>query len=194
MERTFLTIFDQNFVPWKFNPRNSNYEPDESNRQYVKSITLQQNTPEPTNGTRPASTIDESYTLSMPASGEVVITANSSIGLSYGLTTFSQLFFQHSDGGAYTKLAPVTIKDAPKFTHRGLNMDTSRNFFSVMDILRTLDAMAFTKMNRFVGLICHKYPRILTSGSIGTLRMLRAGLWKFQLSQSYRQRVHMLQA
>jgi len=150
VQRTFITIFKQNFVPWKFNPRNSEYQPDSSNRQYVKSISLQQKVADPNNVTKPTSPVDESYTLSMPTSGEVVITANTSIGLSYGLTTFSQLFFEHSDGGAYTKLAPVTISDAPKFTHRGLNMDTSRNFFPIADIFRTLDAMAFTKMNRFV--------------------------------------------
>jgi len=151
VERAMITIFEQNFVPWKFNPRNSDYEPDTGNRQYVKSIKLQQNQADPTDGMKSSSPIDESYTLSMPTSGDVVITANSSIGLSYGLTTFSQLFFLHSDGGAYTKLAPVTISDAPKFTHRGLNMDTARNFFPIADVLRTLDAMAFTKMNFFVG-------------------------------------------
>jgi len=151
VQRTLTTIFQQNFVPWKFNPRNSDYEPDTATRQYIKSITLHQNTADPANITKPSSPVDESYTLSVPISGEVIITANSSIGLSYGLTTFSQLFFKHSDGSVYTKLAPVTISDAPKFTHRGLNMDTARNFFPVADVLRTLDAMAFTKMNRFVG-------------------------------------------
>ncbi|KAK5321638.1 Glucosamine-6-phosphate isomerase (Glucosamine-6-phosphate deaminase) (GNPDA) (GlcN6P deaminase) [Exophiala xenobiotica] len=107
VERAVITIFEQNFVPWKFNPRNSNYDPDTGNRQHVKSVKLQQNQADPTNGMKASSPTDESYTLSMPTSGDVVITANSSIGLSYGLTTFSQLFFLHSDGGAYTKLAPV---------------------------------------------------------------------------------------
>lgn len=150
VERTFITIFELNFVPWKFNPRKSNYEPDAGSRQYIKSITLQQNGADPGNVAKPSSPVDESYTLTVPTSGEVLITANSSVGLSYGLTTFSQLFFWHSDGGAYTNLAPVEVSDAPKFAHRGLNMDTSRNFFAIADILRTLDAMAFTKMNRFV--------------------------------------------
>lgn len=170
-----ITIFEQSFVPWKFNPRNSDYEPDTGNRQYVKSVTLQQNQADPANGMKSSSPIDESYTLSMPTSGDVVITANSSIGLSYGLTTFSQLFFQHSDGGAYTKLAPVTISDGPKFTHRGLNMDTARNFFPVADVLRTLDAMAFTKMNFFVGQNLGTKAFMLTLKSTGTSQMLKAG-------------------
>lgn len=148
VQRTFATIFQQNFVPWKFNPRNSNYEPNASDGTLIKSITLHQNGVWSPNTTKASSPMDESYTLSVPLSGEVVITANTSIGLAYGLTTFSQLFFQHSKGGVYTKLAPVTVSDAPKFAHRGLNMDTSRNYFSTADIKRTLDAMAFTKMNR----------------------------------------------
>lgn len=147
IQRTWATIYAQNFVPWKFNPRNSNYEPDHSNGTHITSIKLKQNQPDPANITRSTIPIDESYTLSVPTSGEVLVTANTSIGLSYGLTTFSQLFFKHSMGGTYTKLAPVEISDAPKFQHRGLNMDTARNYFSTDDIKRTLDAMAFTKMN-----------------------------------------------
>lgn len=148
VDRAFNTIFNQNFVPWKFNPRNSDYEPSQVNQRFVNSIVLLQNEADPTNVTRPSEAVDESYTLSVPTSGQVLITANTSIGLSYGLTTFSQLFFQHSKGGFYTQLAPVNISDAPMFTHRGLNMDTARNYFSVDDVKRTLDAMAFTKMNR----------------------------------------------
>lgn len=148
VQRTLITIFQQNFVPWKFNPRNTNYEPTQNGEQCIRSITLQQNAADPTNITKATSSVDESYTLSVPLSGEVTITANSSIGISYGLTTFSQLFFQHSQGGVYTKLAPVEIYDKPMFSHRGLNMDTARNYFPVADIKRTLDAMAYTKMNR----------------------------------------------
>jgi len=149
VQRTLRTILQQNFVPWKFNPRNSDYEPSCTNQQFISSITLQQNMADPADIVKPSSVIDESYILSVASSGEVTVTANTSIGLSYGLTTFSQLFFQHSINGSYTKLAPVTISDAPKFAYRSLNLDTSRNYFSVADIKRTLDAMAFTKMNRF---------------------------------------------
>ena len=148
IQRAFSTIFDTNFVPWKFNPRTSSYEPTLSDNGYITSITLRQNEIDPTEIGSGHSAPDESYTVSMPLSGHVLITANSSVGLSYGLTTFSQLFFQHSKGGAYTQLAPTMIVDAPMFSHRGLNLDTSRNFFSVADLKRTLDAMAFTKLNR----------------------------------------------
>lgn len=147
VQRTLATIFNQNFVPWKFNPRNSDFEPALENQQYIQSVTLQLNGAESQQSNQSTSPVDESYTLSVPSSGEVTITANSSVGLSYGLTTFSQLFFQHTQGGVYTKLAPVEIYDTPKFQHRGMNMDTARNYFPVSKIKQTLDAMAFTKMN-----------------------------------------------
>lgn len=146
-QRTLDTLFKSNFVPWRFHPRNSDWEP-QPNGHTIKSIALSQLRPDPANITQSIASIDESYTLSVPLSGQVVITANSSIGLSYGLTTFSQLFFQHSRGGVYSPLAPFEVYDSPMFSHRGLNMDTARNFFPVADVKRTLDAMAFTKMNR----------------------------------------------
>lgn len=84
----------------------------------------------------------------MTTSGAVTITAVSSIGLLHGLTTFTQLFYEHTDGCVYTTLAPVAITDAPKFQHRGLNIDTSRTFKPVVDIYRTIDALSYNKFNR----------------------------------------------
>jgi hexosaminidase len=48
----------------------------------------------------------------------------------------------------YTPFAPVSIKDAPLFIHRGLNLDVARAFYPIPSIERTIDAMAYTKMNR----------------------------------------------
>jgi hexosaminidase len=137
-------------VPWKFHPRNSDFEPSTDNKRLVTSITLEQLAADPPNVVKPlAGEVDESYTLSLAEDGGATITANSSIGIARGLTTFTQLFFKHSNGGAYTTLAPVEISDSPKFSHRGLNMDVSRNFFPVADIKRTIDAAAYNKLNRF---------------------------------------------
>lgn len=71
--------------------------------------------------------------------------------------------------GLFIPETPIHIEDSPRFTHRGLmlgmflhttescqyiltldcvaGVDTSRNYFPVRDILRTLDAMAYNKMN-----------------------------------------------
>ena len=137
-------------MPWKFHPRNANFEPSTSNKQYISVVNLVQN------GTDPANLlsaldgdVDESYSLELTTSGTVTITASTSIGIVRGLTTFSQLFFEHSAGGSYTNLAPVSIQDAPKFAHRGLNMDVARSWFEVSDIKRMIDAVAFSKFNRF---------------------------------------------
>jgi hexosaminidase len=97
-----------------------------------------------------AGEIDESYTLTLTTNGIATIAANSSVGIARGLTSFTQLFYAHSDGDfIYTPLAPVEIYDAPKFQHRGINLDVSRNWFSVSDIKRQIDAVAYNKMNRF---------------------------------------------
>lgn len=150
IRRTYNTIFSQNFVPWKFHPRNSPFEPspDASSRITITTVALiqtalDQTVPKLSVG----GSINESYTLQVTAKGKATITAPSSLGIAHGLTTFTQLFFAHSSGSIYTDLAPVKIQDAPKFSHRGLNLDVSRSFYAVADILRTIDALAYNKFN-----------------------------------------------
>ncbi|KAJ1643510.1 Glucosamine-6-phosphate isomerase (Glucosamine-6-phosphate deaminase) (GNPDA) (GlcN6P deaminase) [Coemansia asiatica] len=89
---------------------------------------------------------DESYTLEVPIEGKAVISAKTPFGAVRGLETFSQLIVANS-GRKIIKNAPVRIVDAPKFPHRGILLDTSRNFYHVDAILRTLDAMAYNKLN-----------------------------------------------
>lgn len=89
----------------------------------------------------------EGYTLTVPADGSTaVLTANSTLGLFRGLTTFGQLWYE-LNGYTYTLTAPISITDAPAYPYRGLMLDTARNFFPVADIKRTLDAMSWVKMN-----------------------------------------------
>ncbi|KAJ2626562.1 Glucosamine-6-phosphate isomerase (Glucosamine-6-phosphate deaminase) (GNPDA) (GlcN6P deaminase), partial [Coemansia sp. RSA 1287] len=45
------------------------------------------------------------------------------------------------------KNAPVKTNNTPKFVYRGILLDTSRNFYHVDSILRTLDAMSYNKLN-----------------------------------------------
>ncbi|KAF4617318.1 hypothetical protein D9613_005806 [Agrocybe pediades] len=94
----------------------------------------------------------EGYSLSLPSTngGTATITANSSLGLFRGLTTFEQLFYDDGTGVTYAYQAPVTIKnDSPAYPWRGFMLDTARNFFAVSDIKRTLDAMRMVKMSQF---------------------------------------------
>lgn len=112
---------------------------------------ITQNGADPKNAFKPlAGQVDESYSLSIIESGLVHITAATSYGVLHGLETFSQLFYQHSrsDSSVYTPYAPVTIKDKPKFPHRGLNLDVARAFYPKVYIERTIDALAWNKFNR----------------------------------------------
>ncbi|KAJ7681482.1 beta-hexosaminidase [Mycena rosella] len=92
----------------------------------------------------------EGYTLSIPSDGKpAVLSANSTLGLFRGLTTFSQ-FWYDLNGVTYTNVGPVSIvKDVPAYPYRGFMLDTARNFFPVSDIKRTLDAMSWVKINTF---------------------------------------------
>ncbi len=144
-------IFTDQFIPWKFHLRNTDFEPSSSApKTYINSVSVQQNATDPVNVHKPlAGAVDESYTLSISTDGRVSITSVSSIGILYALETFTQLFYQHSgNAGVYTPYAPVTIVDSPKFPHRGLNLDVARNYYSPSDIMRTLDALSWNKFNR----------------------------------------------
>lgn len=146
---TYTTLFENGISAWKFNPRMSDFEPapNASGTVYITSIQLQQNASDPADIMKPTvGSVDESYTLSVSSAGEVLITGMSSLGLAHGLTTFTQLFFSHSAGSVYTKLAPVEISDKPMFPWRGLNIDCSRTFKPVSDLKLMIDALAYNKM------------------------------------------------
>lgn len=147
---TWDTIFKQGFYPWKFHSRGWE-EPVQGERaKYIDRVELRLLASDPEDVAKArVGDVDESYTLSVTGAGVASIAANSSIGIARGLTTFTQLFFQSSDGKrSYTPLAPVAITDEPLFEHRGINLDVSRTFIPVPDIKRQIDAVAYSKMNR----------------------------------------------
>lgn len=93
--------------------------------------------------------LDESYSLNVPAhGGAATLAAETWVGALRGLETFSQLVV--SGNGRKNLVAhTVNISDFPSFGHRGLLLDTSRNYYPTTDILRTIDGMAYNKMNVF---------------------------------------------
>ncbi|KIJ05229.1 glycoside hydrolase family 20 protein, partial [Paxillus involutus ATCC 200175] len=102
-----------------------------------------------TESVKPLGTRSEEYTLTVPEDGScATLTANSTLGLYRGLTTFGQLWYYYG-GVTYTLIAPIDITDAPAYPFRGFALDTSRNFFPVADLTRTLDAMSWVKINTF---------------------------------------------
>ncbi|RYP80335.1 hypothetical protein DL769_002515 [Monosporascus sp. CRB-8-3] len=150
VSRTMKAILKDTFVPWMLYDRLALEETEPSTsaeKTFITSITIAQN------GTEKSSKsligdVDESYKLSVSGAGEVKIHAVSSIGVLRALESFSQLFFQHSEGGVYTTMAPVDITDKPQYEHRGILFDVSRYYFSIEAIYRTIDAMAWNKLNR----------------------------------------------
>ncbi|KAI1311281.1 hypothetical protein EDD11_003527 [Mortierella claussenii] len=82
---------------------------------------------------------------------KAVIRAKSLYGALHGLETFAQLV-THSpdnDGNREITRTPILIHDRPLFPHRGLLIDSSRNFLSLAALYRTIDAMAMNKLNVF---------------------------------------------
>ena len=142
-ERMKRNVFNRSFVPRKFHPRSAPFEPSiNGSKQYIKEIRISESASEDME--------DEAYALDLGEDGKVMIRIGASIGGLRALESFAQLFFVHSDPdiGSYTPYAPTSIEDSPAFTHRGLNLDISRNWIPPADVMRTIEAMAATKLNR----------------------------------------------
>ncbi|XP_057512644.1 beta-hexosaminidase 2-like [Actinidia eriantha] len=106
--------------------------------------------------------VNESYTLSIPAAGAYAsIAAETPWGAMRGLETFSQLVW----GNPARVASGIFIEDFPIFEHRGVMLDTSRNFYAVDDILRTIRAMSENKLNVFHWHITdsHSFPLVVES-------------------------------
>ena len=88
---------------------------------------------------------DESYQLNVTPAGAELI-APTTLGVMRGLQTFLQLVQVTPQGFA----APaVTIQDKPRFTWRGLMIDSGRHFMPLEVLKRNLDGMAAVKLNVF---------------------------------------------
>ncbi|KAJ4972215.1 hypothetical protein NE237_005314 [Protea cynaroides] len=106
--------------------------------------------------------VDESYTLSIPTVGSSAnLTAKTVWGAMRGLETFSQLVW----GDPPLVARGLDVWDAPMFGHRGVMLDTSRNYYGVEDIVRTIQAMSANKLNVFHWHITdsHSFPLVLPS-------------------------------
>jgi hexosaminidase len=153
INRAFKTIFSDKFTPWKLHPRNqlASFEPAASDtKTFIKTLSITQTLVDNSSSFKPvAGQLDESYTLTVGEDGFASIVGASYVGILRALETFTQLFYLHSSkSGIYSNLCPVKIIDKPKFPHRGLNLDVSRNWFPKSDILRTIDALAWNKFSR----------------------------------------------
>jgi hexosaminidase len=94
---------------------------------------------------------DEGYELTISPDA-VKLTGFQPAGLFRGVQTLRQLLppaieSQTAQPGPWT-IPAVTIRDYPRFAWRGAMLDVARHFFSVQDVERFIDLLAYYKMNR----------------------------------------------
>lgn len=94
----------------------------------------------------------EGYTL-VSTTKAVIVSANTTAGLFYGIQTLVQLLPKEIEAKAVTKsswtIPAVKITDYPRFAWRGIMFDVSRNFFSKEDVKKYIDQLARMKYNTF---------------------------------------------
>ena len=88
---------------------------------------------------------DESYRLEIADSG-ARLSAPTTLGVMRGLQTFLQLVHTTAEGFA---VPAVSIEDSPRFSWRGLMIDSGRHFIPLDVLKRNLDGMAAVKLNVF---------------------------------------------
>ena len=77
---------------------------------------------------------------------QAVVTAGSPAGLFYALQTLKQVIV---NDGKYVYFPTGEIRDAPEYEYRGMMLDVARHFFTVDEIKKTIDYLAFYKLNYF---------------------------------------------
>lgn len=88
----------------------------------------------------------EGYELSVTDS-VVTVKSPTVAGIFYGLQTIRQLLPASSAAGEQPLLANGIIRDHPRFAIRGSMLDVARHFFSVADVKRYIDLLAYYKLN-----------------------------------------------
>ena len=162
---------EQGFVPRKFYPREAQFEPVANDaKRYIERLVIDEDSRHSL-GYLEHQDKSEAYTLEVTENGEALIKTASPLGGLRALETFTQLFFAHSSplSGCYTPHAPIFIKDIPRFEHRGLNMDISRNWIPQTDPMRTIEAIEDNKLNRLT------FTQQMLS--LGLLRSLPSQIW-----------------
>ena len=92
---------------------------------------------------------EEEYELLIDEN-HIEISAFQPQGMLHGIQTLRQLFitaFQTGEKREKWYLPALTIKDSPKFQHRGLLLDVCRHFFDKEVVKKYLDALSYYKMN-----------------------------------------------
>jgi hexosaminidase len=94
----------------------------------------------------------------------VTITAQTFFGARHAIETLSQIMAWDDSLESMIMLTAANISDSPAFVHRGLLIDTSRNFVAVPVIKKIIDAMSYDKLNVFHWHLTdtHSFPFVST--------------------------------
>lgn len=94
---------------------------------------------------------EEGYQLEVSRQG-IELSAHSRTGLFYGVQTLRQLLparvEARSEQPGPWQVAGGTIRDMPRYEHRGAMLDVSRHFFTVGQVKRYIDQLALYKINK----------------------------------------------
>jgi hexosaminidase len=102
---------------------------------------------DPASTPKMAPSSDESYELSVDGKGACKIASNEVWGAIRALETLSQLFVRNSDNTITTSYIPISVADSPRFSHRGVLIDTSRHYLPVATITSLIDSLPIAKFN-----------------------------------------------
>jgi len=91
--------------------------------------------------------MDESYSLAIN-NGSSVLESKSVWGILRGLESFSQLLTWAGDGSGL-RINHTTVLDEPRFSWRGLLIDTSRHYINPMTLFQIIEGMSYNKLNVF---------------------------------------------
>jgi len=145
-------------------PKRSSYNQDqqtwhskmrEENDMYrgvLERVDIVMNNPRGCEERYPSLDMDESYEIKVDALDKphvAQIVSFSVWGVLRGLETFSQLVYTADEHGGTYQINSTKILDSPRFSHRGILIDSSRHFLSKRVILDNLDLMEMNKMNVF---------------------------------------------
>jgi len=126
--------------------------------------------------TKPGNNADEeAYSLEIKPTG-VKISAATSKGIFYGITSLLQIARTSEVKNGTVAINCFIIVDQPRYAWRGLLLDESRHFWGKQTVKELLDWMAFYKLNKFHWHLTDEpawrmevkaYPLLTLTGGIG---------------------------
>lgn len=90
----------------------------------------------------------EAYSLEIDVRQGVTVRGATAAGVMMGLQSLRALLPASLPRGTALLLPALSLRDAPRFEHRGLLLDVARNFHTKATVLRLLDLMARLKLNK----------------------------------------------